>query len=182
MSKDFLKWTIEIIREDESLMHWVEERKFEWVPIVKSAINSLFQGSSIIIVTDREREWFAEYILGSINSRYRPLLPFYKLDNLYPHLDLLKESKDIDLIYDMLSISFESRFIIWYIGKSDSNRSEIAKRRDDSLLWIFDDKKLQKNFYLSSKDTILDLKLLQLYRLFDKSISAALFSEVDILN
>ncbi len=181
MSKAFLKWTIDTIREDKSLMNWIEERKFEWVPLVTNIINRLLKGQSIVIITDIQREWFAEYIISTINSptKERPILPFVELKNIYPYLDGLKDNKDIDLIYDMLSISFESGFVIWYIGSCNSERAQIAKRLDDNFLWIMDEE-LQNSFSLSSSDELLDFKLLQLFRLFDKSISIGMFSEIDL--
>lgn len=162
-------------------MHWVEEKKFEWLPITKNTILNLLKGQSVIILTDKEREWFATYILGSINTPYknRPSLPFFELKNFYPHIDTIRESKDIDLIFDMLSISFEQGFVIWYIGSNFSKRFDIAKRKDDSFIWMLDEDS-QNHFYISQNDELLDLKLLQLFRLFDKTISAALFNEVDL--
>jgi len=179
--KPFLKWTIDTIRDDKSLMHWIEERKFEWVPLAKNTISNLLKGQAIVILTDKEREWFSNYVINTINNPYknRPALPFFELKNFYPHLDLIKDSKDIDLIYDMLSISFEQGYSIWYIGSSYSERAEVAKRRDDNFLWLLDEES-QDSFYLSSIDELLDLKLFQLFRLFDKTISAALFSEIDL--
>ncbi len=181
MSKAFLKWTIDTIREDKSLMNWIEERKFEWVPLIASVIERLLKGQVIIILTDSEREWFAHYVITSINNpkNSRPILPFMELKSIYPFLDKLRDNKDIDLIYDMLSISFEQGFIIWYVGSSESERVEIAKKRDYNFLWIMDEE-LQNGFSLSSFDDLLDLKLLQLFRLFDKSISAGMFSEVNL--
>lgn len=181
MSKAFLKWTIDTIRDDKSLMDWIEERKFEWVPLVTNVIERLLKGQAIIIVTDNEREWFANYVITTINNpkNSRPIMPFVELKSIYPFIDSVKDNKDIDLIYDMLSISFEQGFVIWYIGSGKSERAEVAKRRDDNFLWIMDEE-LQNGFSLSSFDELIDFKLLQLFRLFDKSISAGMFSEVDL--
>ncbi|EAI3451748.1 TPA: hypothetical protein R4976_001748, partial [Campylobacter jejuni] len=59
------------------------------------------------------------------------------------------------------------------------NKSLIAKSRDDSLLWLFDEQ-LQDSFYLNSKDKDLDIKLISLYQLFDVSLDAILFSKVQL--
>ena len=58
---------------------------------------------------------------------------------------------------------------------------QIAKRKDDSFMWIMDEH-LQNSFYLLSDDDSLDIKLIQLFRLLDKSIDAVLFAEVNFEN
>lgn len=63
------------------------------------------------------------------------------------------------------------------MGKGNDIRMQIAKRKDDSFMWVFDEH-LQNSFYLSSYDDLLDIKLIQLFRLLDKSIDALLFAEV----
>ena len=67
--QEFLNWTVDTIREDRLISPWLEEKKYEWTPLVsKNIYNLLERGFSIIVVTDKEREWFLEYILGNINS------------------------------------------------------------------------------------------------------------------
>ncbi len=44
-------------------------------------------------------------------------------------------------------------------------------------MWLFDEQ-AQNSFTLSSSDENLDIKLLNLYKLFDKSIDAVLFAKV----
>ncbi|MEJ2306111.1 MAG: HobA family DNA replication regulator [candidate division WOR-3 bacterium] len=62
-------------------------------------------------------------------------------------------------------------------GKNDP-RSEIAKRADNSCLWLLDEE-FGHAMKLRSYDPYLDIKLMQLYRLFDLSLNAVLFGEVD---
>ncbi|WP_200762351.1 HobA family DNA replication regulator [Nitrosophilus alvini] len=179
--QEFDRWTLNTIRYDDALMSWLEERRYDWMPLAVSALEKLLSGQSVIIVTDEEREWFGDYILSSINRPHknRPLLPFYRLKDLYPYIDRIKKAEDVDILYDMLSLSFKDDYFFWYIGKSESPRCQIAKRKDDSFLWIMDEE-MQNSFYLKSFDDLLDLKLFQLFRLFDKSIDAAMFGEVEI--
>ena len=54
---------------------------------------------------------------------------------------------------------------------------QIAKRKDDSFMWVLDEH-LQNSFYLQTSDDNLDIKLIQLFKLLDKSIDAVLFAEV----
>ena len=88
--QEFLNWTVDTIREDRLISPWLEEKKYEWTPLVsKNIYNLLERGFSIIVVTDKEREWFLEYVLGNINSTKlnRPFLPFYdfKLEKIFLH-------------------------------------------------------------------------------------------------
>lgn len=176
----FDKWTLNAIRYDEAMMSWIEERRYDWVPLASSALEKLVAGSSIILITDKEREWFSRYILYGLNKpdKKRPFIPIYILDDIVPYIDSIKKDEDIELLYDMLTLSFKDDFFFWYIGKKDTSRAMIAKRRDDSFLWIMDEES-QNSFYLKSYDDLLDLKLFQLFRLFDKSLDAAIFGEIE---
>lgn len=178
---EFDKWTLQAIRYDEAMMSWMEERRYDWVPLAAAALQKIISGNSIIIITDKDREWFGEYISYSLNKpdKNRPLIPVFQLKNIVPYIDNIKKDEDIDILYDMLNLSFKDDYFFWYIGKSDTFRSMIAKRKDDSFLWIMDEQ-MQNNFYLKSYDDLLDLKLFQLYRLFDKSLDAAIFGEIDL--
>jgi hypothetical protein len=55
----------------------------------------------------------------------------------------------------------------------------LAYRNDESFLWVMDEE-IQNSFALRSADTLLDIKLLQLYKLFDTTLSAALFGDIDL--
>ena len=48
-------------------------------------------------------------------------------------------------------------------------------------MWIMDEH-IQNSFYLLSSDENLDIKLIQLFKLLDKSIDAVLFAEVTFEN
>ncbi len=178
---EFLKWTIETIRNDKGINSWLEERKFEWVPLVSNCLNYLLSGTSIILVTDTDREWFGKYIINSINrpKRLRPIVPIYLIKSIYPNLDSVKNREDVEHLFDMLNLSFSNNYIFWYIGKGDDRRATIAKRRDDSFLWVLDEE-MQNSFFLESFDELLDIKLLEMFRLFDKSLSATIFGEIDL--
>ena len=176
----FLKWTLDNIRKDGSIMSWMEEKRFEWVPLNVSMLRNLLDGHAFIIINDEERDWFCNYILSDINkmSKNRPLLPFYSLKSLYPNLKNVKTKEDINLLEDMLMQSFPNGYTYFYIGKNNDINIQIAKRREDSFIWVLDEH-LQNSFHLNSNDEMLDIKLIQLYKLLDKSIDAILFGEVD---
>lgn len=178
---EFDKWTLNAIRYDDSFMNWIEERRYEWLPLASLALQKIVNGSSIVIITDKEREWFGKYIIDSINKpiKNRPFIPTFVLKDMFSFVDSIKKDEDIELLYDTLNLSFKDDYFFWYIGRGDSSRAMIAKRREDSFLWIMDEQ-MQNSFYLKSYDDLLDLKLFQLFRLFDKSLDAAIFGEVEL--
>ncbi len=179
--QQLLKWTLETIREDESCFSWMEEYRYEWAPLVKGAVSQVLEGKTVLIVTDESRKWFGKYILNTINdlSKNRPLLPFYQLSELFPNLQKLHHTQEIELLEDMLDISYPNGYYIWYIGRGDHPYTKLAYRNDDSFLWIMDEE-VQNSFPLRSHDTLIDIKLLQLYRLFDNTLSVALFGDLDL--
>ena len=158
----------------------MEEHRFAWAPLVNSAVSQILEGKTVLILTDESRQWFAKYILQQINEieKNRPLLPFYNLSGCFPNLHTIKSTEDIRLLEDMLDISYPNGYFIWYIGKGDHPFTKIAYRNDDNFLWLMDEE-AQNSFHLRSADPILDIKLLQLYNLFDETLSAVLFGELD---
>ncbi len=176
----FLKWTLDNIRKESSMMSWMEEKRFEWVPLNVSMLKNLIEGHTIVVITDDDRKWFCDYMLSDINklSKNRPLLPFVSLKAFYPNLASLKTKEDIELLENMLFQAFPHGYTYFYVGKNNNIKMQIAKRRDDSFIWVMDEQ-LQNSFFLSSTDENLDIKLIQLYKLLDKSINALLFAEVD---
>jgi len=80
----------------------------------------------------------------------------------------------------MLDISYPNGYFIWYIGKADSIYTKFVFRNDENLLWIIDGD-VPNGFYLKSGGSIsLDIKLIQLFKLFNKTIDASLFNELDL--
>ncbi len=179
--QQLLKWTLETIREEESCFSWMEEYRYEWAPLVKSAVSQVVDGKTVLIVTDESHKWFAKYILNAINDlgKHRPLLPFYQLEEHFPNLQNINTTQEIQLLEDMLDISYPNGYYIWYIGKGDHPYTKLAYRNHDNFLWVLDEE-VQNSFALRSSDTLLDLKLLQLYKLFDSTLTVALFGDLDI--
>ena len=181
--QELLDWTLKTIRKDGSMMSWMEEKRFEWVPLVSSMLQNLLSGQTIVIITDNDREWFGDYTLAKINEngKNRPMLPFVSIKTFFPNIHQLKTKEDIELLEDMFAQSFSNGYSFFYIGKSTDLKMQLAKRHDDSFMWVLDEH-IQNSFYLSSGDEMLDIKLIQLFRLLDKSINAVLFAEVNIDN
>ncbi len=181
MMQQLLKWTLDKIREEESCFSWMEEYRYEWAPLVKSAVSQAVEGKTILIVTDESHDWFGKYIVSSVNdlSKYRPLLPFYQLTENFPQLHNIHASSEIQLLEDMLDISYPNGYFIWYIGRGDHPLTKLSYRNQDNFLWVLDEE-VQNSFALRSSDPLLDIKLLQLYKLFDSTLSAALFGDLDL--
>ena len=179
--QELLKWTLETIREEDSSFSWMEEYRYEWAPLVKSSVSQVLEGKTVLIVTDEPRKWFSQYILNTINDlrKNRPLLPFYQLSACFPNLQSINTTQEIQLLEDMLDISYPNGYYIWYIGKGDHPYTKLACRNDDSFLWLMDEE-VQNSFALRTSDPQLDIKLLQLYKLFDNTLSAALFGDLDL--
>ncbi len=177
---DFAQWSLDAIREEGGSLSWLEEYRFEWSKTTAFALEQILSGKTVILITDEKRKWLEQYILSSINSVLldRPLIPIISIDSIYTHYNNLNGGEMIDMLDDMISLSYKDDYFFWYIGKGDDKRSDIAKRKDESYFWIFDED-FNNAFTLKSYDPVLDIKLLQLYRLFDASLSATMFGEVD---
>jgi hypothetical protein len=160
----------------------MEEYRYEWAPIAKRALEQIiYDGKTVLILTDESTKWFSNYILNYVNNinRARPLLPFYQLAKCFPNIDSIKTTEDIEILEDMLDISYPNGYFIWYIGRGDHPYTKIAYRNQDNFLWVIDEE-VENSFALRSSDKNLDIKLLQLYKLFDATLEAVLFGELDL--
>ena len=177
--QQLLEWTLSAIRSENSDFSWMEEFRFDWVPPVKSAVARILEGQTVLVLTDPAREWFGRYVIGSINrpERRRPYVPFYPLEQIFPNLQEIESSQDLQLLEDMLEISFPGGYLLWYIGEGSHRYTKIAYRNETNFLWLLDEQ-IPGSFTLRRHDPLLDIKLLQLYRLFDRTVEAALFNEV----
>ena len=178
--QQLLKWTLETIRE-EDCFSWMEEHRYEWAPLVKSAVDQILAGKTILLLTDIPRKWFGNYILENVNDlqKNRPLLPVFPLAKMFPSLETLSSTQEMQLFEDMLELAYPNGYFIWYIGKGNYPFTKLAYRCEDSFLWIMDEE-VENSFSLRSSDELLDIKLLQLYKLFDQTLSQALFGELDL--
>ena len=178
---DFAQWSLDAIREEGGCFSWLEEQRFDWTTKTSQALEQILNGKTIILITDEKRKWLENYILSFLNSSQidRPLLPILSIDSIYKHYDNINGGEMIDVVEDMITLSHRDEYFFWYIGRGDDKRADIAKRKDTSYFWIFDEDYMNA-FTLRSYDKSLDIKLLQLYRLFNASLNAAMFGEVDV--
>ena len=174
--QDLYTWSAKAIQNEQHL-EWLENRKEHWIPLLAAKMKLLYNGYSFVVLCDESRSWFGEYIVRKINENQgvRPLLPFFSFSSCCKNE--IKSQEDIDLLNDMLSLSFSNGFIYFYIGKGDHINAKIAKSHEDSYLWLIDEA-LPNSFQLSENDEYLDIRLLQLFKILNKSIDAVLFGEV----
>ncbi|KEA46408.1 HobA family DNA replication regulator [Campylobacter mucosalis] len=178
--QDFVKWSNDTIIK-EGLNATMQEFRVEWIALLSSRLKYLLEGRVFIVITDEERSWFESYILKRINrSAARPLLPFVSLKALYQHIDEINSSEQISLLEDMLSLTFPNGYVFFYIGKNIDKRANIAKNSEDSYMWLFDEQ-MHNSISLNSNDENLDIKLMQLFKLFDKSIDAVLLNQASLI-
>ena len=107
--QQLLKWTLDTIRADEAMMSWLEEQRFEWTAAAAQAIKQIVEGRAVILVTDHDRKWFSHYITTTLNNpaQDRPIIPIVCLDQVYPYYDEITGGEKIDMLTDMLSMSYD---------------------------------------------------------------------------
>ncbi len=176
----FIKWTLDSIRDEGAMLSWLEESRFEWTATIAQALKQIIAGKSIVLVTDESRQWFGNYIIHAINkaSTDRPMISLVRIESLLPNYGGVS-GEMLDMLDDMLSLSYKDEYFFWYIGRGNDKASDLPKSHDRSFLWLMDED-YQNAFTMRSYDPLLDIKLLQLYRQFDKSLNAVLFGEVSI--
>lgn len=177
----FAQWSLEAIRKEDSSFSWLEEQRFEWTTATLQAIEQILLGKTVVLVTDHKRKWLESYLLTNINSMRleRPFIPIVSIDHLYAHLGATNSDEMLEAVDDMIALSYKDDYFFWYIGRGDDKRADIAKKKESSYFWIFDEEYVNA-FTMKSYDKLLDIKLLQLYRIFNASLNGALFGEIDI--
>lgn len=176
-----LNWTLETIRKEESGFSWMEEHRYDWAPLVKGAVSKILDGQTVLLLTDDENRWFGKYVTTKINllQNNRPFLSIYPLITIFPNLSTVTSTKEIELLEDMLDISFPNGYYIWYVGKGDHPYTKLVYRSDENFLWVIDEQ-VQNSFAFRGNDELRDIKLLQLFKLFNQTIDAALFGDLDL--
>ncbi|MDO7253670.1 HobA family DNA replication regulator [Helicobacter cappadocius] len=171
-------WMLKAIREESEsvamMSGWLEMERYQWVSMTSRTIGHILNGGTLLVCTDEDRQWFGKYIVSSINrlgGKSRPILPVFNFTDLLP-----KVFKENSLINDALDISYKD-YMFWYIGKTGNPLANLAFSRENGFFWIFDDS-IQDGLTLSSLDTMIDYKLIQLFRIFEKTLFDALFGKI----
>ncbi len=179
--RTLLDWTLEAIREESSDFSWMEERRYTWTPLLESVLDRMLQGQTVLLLTDPRRQWFERYILNAINDPggNRPFLPFQSLRGIFSDLPGLDNNLRITLMEDMLDIAYPNGYLLWYIGEGGHPYTKLAYRKENNFLWLINEE-VSGSFLLRDSDPLMDIKLLQLYRLFDRSVDAVLYGQVEL--
>lgn len=177
---DIFKWSLDYVREKN--LAWLEDRREELVSLLASRLKFLIDGMSFIVICDDDRIWFENYMITKMNANTtRPLLPFFSLRSLYPNFARLNSSEDFSLLNDLISLVFTNGVVYFYIGKSDFKASILAKKSDNSLSLLLDES-AQNSFLIEDEQIIgsksVDMKLIEIFDFFNKSIDAVLFDGV----
>ena len=175
-------WMLKTIREENSkgvMSGWLEEELYKWTPLVSSTLTSLLGGTSFIVLSDTPRAWLRMYILQNINhpSKNRPYMPFLGMENLDVLLGGEKKNLDnLKLAEGMLDLAYRD-YAFFYIGKREGVGAELAISNENSFLWLLDES-LPNAFHLESFNPMLDFRLLQLYKIFDRTLSALIAGKI----
>lgn len=183
MAENISEWMLKTIREENNnglMSGWLEEDRSKWTNVVSNALNHILEGISFILLTDQPREWLRHYIIQHINhpQKNRPFIPIMSLDHINTLINPVGDN--IALLKDMLSLAYKD-FSFFYIGKRDNAMAELAISQENSLLWLLDEN-LQNAFSLSTQSAMLDFRLLQLYKIFDRSLSAYITGKISLEN
>lgn len=155
---------------------WLSEKKIEFLSTIINKIDDVTtKETPVLILTDKKREWFAEYIVESINtkSKHRPFLPFHNINKIFKNK--VEDEYTINLFGDMLSSSFDN-YILLYVGEIESLENKFAMKENSSIIWSLG-KGTENSFYLDKNDKFLDMKLISLFMLFDEIINAYMFDD-----
>ena len=176
--EEYLEWILERIREDKSLDNWLEEIRFDFARTTINTLTSIEDGVSILVCSDTENKWFAQYVVSKINSNYdEPFMPFIDFNNFFPNVDKLTSNDHYQQLSDMLDISFPNGYIFWYIGDAKSKYFKITNTKDNSLLWL--NEQSSTNGIYFEQDELFDKKLLDGYNLLQQAIMAKIYGEID---
>ncbi|RDU53670.1 hypothetical protein CQA49_06320 [Helicobacter sp. MIT 00-7814] len=179
-------WLIKAIRQEDNkgiMSGWLEERRLDLVPLFRQALRHLFARGSFILLSDLKFEWLTRYIAQNINmpNKTRPFFPIFEVSSLGFMIDSVhrdSEDRGFLAISKMLENSFNKNYALWYIGKKTA-RGQFALAQENSFVWLLDEQ-MPHCFSLSSVDELLDYKLLQLYKLFEKALCAAMLGQLTL--
>jgi len=177
------EWLLENIRQDNKKWvlerSWLEENRYLWIDTAVNTIKRVTNGEALLIATDNKREWFEHYTLYRFYAQdvYRPILPIFSLNSIIPENFVIQKDNFID-IYNMLSVAYQE-YTFWYIGQTDSIKAELCIGHDAGLFWIMGEG-IKNAFSLKNNDELLDYKLIEMLRLFEKCLYAAVFNQIKL--
>ena len=183
--KNLSEWMLTTIREENNKIllnsDWLEFDRFEWEGLLSRVISFLLNEGTFLLCTDEKYDWFARYISINLNriGENRPLIPVFLLKEILPNIAQFNASQNINVIHDMLSLGFR-KYAFWYVGNTNNPMGQLAlSKPQDSFFWIFDES-IQSALRLDSKDSMIDYKLIQMYKIFEKALFGVIFGDIVI--
>jgi len=180
--QSLIDWTLEAIRDRGVCFSWMEEKRYEWIPLVRGAIEQTLNGKTCLLLTDNRHRWFSSYVEQQINNeeKLRPFIPLNSINQLLVNI-INSESEPgsaRDMFLDLLEITYPNGYYIWYVGDMEDPISSYIGNQGNNFIWTTT-QGVTDSIRLNSDDTMHDVRLLQLYSLYDKTLSAMMFGEIE---
>lgn len=178
--KKLSEWMLETIREENNQIvlnaGWLEIDRLNWESLLSRVINHILSGGSVLMCADERYEWFSKYAISNLNGIHssRPLVPVFPLKEVIQNAPI----DDATLIYDLLNLSFKD-YLFWYIGRPNTPMGKLALGKNSGFFWIFDES-LHMALKLDSKDLMVEYKLIQLYKIFEKALFGVMLGDITL--
>ncbi|PUB98178.1 HobA family DNA replication regulator [Helicobacter pylori] len=179
--KNFYDWIKEFVRDQGEFIAqqsgWLELERSSYAKLIAQTISHVLNGGSLLVSADSSRHWFLTYILSNLNPKdlkERPLLSVidFNASSFYPKNDANLSLAAIELTYQ--------NPMFWHVGKIENEGLKtILLSKIPSFLWLFEELK-EDCLLLKEHDSLLDYKLLQLFKLFENALFSVLYNKVTL--
>ncbi|QTO96649.1 DNA replication regulator family protein [Helicobacter pylori] len=177
--KNFYDWIKEFVHDQGEFIAqqsgWLELERSSYAKLIAQTISHVLNGGSLLVSADSSRCWFLNYILSNLNPKdlkERPLLSVidFNASSFYPKNDANLSLATIEMTYQ--------NPMFWHVGKIENESLKtLLLSKIPSFLWLFEELK-EDCLLLKEHDSLLDYKLLQLFKLFENALFSALYNKV----
>ncbi|WP_104749591.1 HobA family DNA replication regulator [Helicobacter cynogastricus] len=158
----------QIYKEQCACLGRADIASYDWEGFM-ACITHISNGGCVLLCVDAPRTWFKKYVFTHLNAKaLRPPLPI--VDGLLGLNWLLQDVQNLPLILNLLNLTYKN-YLLWYVGE-EGILSTLATNTK-GLLWILQDG------FLNPSDPLCDLKLLQLYKVFETILFESLLGILD---
>ncbi len=180
---EFRQWILDFIREDckrwANDRGWLELERNLWADTAIRTIRHILDGGTLLVATDNKRAWFETYVLSKFYyaGQQRPMLPIFSLNKIFPK-DFVIQKENIDNIHNMLSIAYKD-YMFWYIGETNNSIADLCMSQGYGLFWVMNEG-IKNSFYIKAGDEFLDYKLIEMLKLFEETLYAAILNKITL--
>ncbi|WP_121021611.1 HobA family DNA replication regulator [Helicobacter vulpis] len=161
----------QILQEQHAKLGRAWFQSYDWGEFSKS-VRHILEGGSVLLCVDKERTWFKHYVLAHLNAKkLRPLVPI--VDGFFGYPSLLQDTQEWPLVSDLLDLTYRN-YMFWYVGKGGDLSKWVSSKAH--FLWLLD----TEDGLLRAQDPLLDLKLLQLYRVFESVLFESMLGQLGL--